>query len=220
LAKSASGEASYKTDMKHAEKGQHRLRTGRISASGLVYFVTTCIEGRRALLSEENHQQIVHESLGFCETAGWITWYCYTIMPDHLHLLFQLHEVKTLSQFMDSMEKWTSRRINEALRRSPLQRAINQGSRNRALESLPTGASTVWQDGFFDHRIRSQRDFDETVVYIFLNPVEDGLISDPWQWPGWRAKPEIEQWLRRWETEKERLEGWLEAVRKKKDIYE
>lgn len=201
------------------EKGQHRLRIGRISVPGAVYFVTTCIEGRRPLLADLITQQIVHESLSHCETAGIITWSCYNIMPDHLHILFKLHDVKTLSQFMGSMGKWTARRINQALGRSPLQRAMGQGEKNRALESPPTGAA-VWQENFFNHRIRSQKDFDETVVYIFLNPVEEGLTSDPWRWPGWRCKPEIEQWLRRWEAEKERLEEWLEAVRKKRGIYE
>ncbi|MBC7366811.1 MAG: hypothetical protein H7343_08360 [Undibacterium sp.] len=40
----------------------------------------------------------------------------------------------------------------------------------------------VWQDGFFDHRLRSNKSREEKAAYIRLNPVRAGLASEPFQW--------------------------------------
>ncbi len=220
--------------MTQPEKGQHRLRLGRISIPEIDYFVTSCVEERRPILDQESARSMLHESLAYCETSRVITWHCYTIMPDHLHMLFTLHHVKTLKGFMESFKRWTSRRINVLKCGSSLQRARTfSGSdqrqagqagarlrrRGRASESPPTSAGQVWQENYFDHRLRSAKDFNETVLYIFFNPVEDGLTKDPWLWPGWQAKPEIEEWLKRWETEEKKITDWQAEIRRKKDIY-
>ena len=207
--------------MARPEKGQKCLRGGRVSLPDVDYFVTACIEERQPLLRAERSRRVLHDSLTYCEASGLIVWHCYTTMPDHIHALFKLRDLKTLSQFIESFKKWTSRRIDGLSCRSPLQRttprprarrcSVDQGSGSttalhRALESPPTSVSKVWQDGFFDHGIRSEQDFDETVLYIFLNPVEDGLATEPWSWPGFRAKPEIDEWLRRWQAEEKRID--------------
>jgi REP element-mobilizing transposase RayT len=43
----------------------------------------------------------------------------------------------------------------------------------------------VWQENFFDHRIRSAADADEKWRYIRLNPVVKGLCADIRDWPWW-----------------------------------
>ena len=42
----------------------------------------------------------------------------------------------------------------------------------------------LWQDNFFDHRIRNQQEFGEKFQYIEQNPVVKGLCSDSkdWKW--------------------------------------
>lgn len=43
-------------------------------------------------------------------------------------------------------------------------------------------AGVAWQDGFFDHRIRSNESFREKALYIRNNPVRGGLVRDAAQW--------------------------------------
>ena len=42
----------------------------------------------------------------------------------------------------------------------------------------------MWQKNFFDHYMRTPKEFLETLEYIHENPVRRGLANDPegWQW--------------------------------------
>jgi REP element-mobilizing transposase RayT len=46
----------------------------------------------------------------------------------------------------------------------------------------------VWQDNFFDHRLRSDDEFIEKCSYIRMNPVRKGLCARPEEWP-WIVEP-------------------------------
>jgi len=41
----------------------------------------------------------------------------------------------------------------------------------------------LWQDNFFDHRIRRREEFGEKAYYIRMNPVRKGLCSATENWP-------------------------------------
>ncbi len=41
----------------------------------------------------------------------------------------------------------------------------------------------VWQDDYFDHRIRDQGELELKSGYIRRNPVAKGLCSNPEEWP-------------------------------------
>ncbi len=41
----------------------------------------------------------------------------------------------------------------------------------------------LWQRGFFDHVIRNDRDLQENLDYIAMNPVREGYVSQPWFYP-------------------------------------
>ena len=42
----------------------------------------------------------------------------------------------------------------------------------------------LWQERFFDHALRTVRDYHEKIEYIHLNPVKRGLVKRPedWKW--------------------------------------
>ncbi len=44
-------------------------------------------------------------------------------------------------------------------------------------------AGVVWQDGFFDHRLRGNESYEEKAHYIRMNPVRAGLVTEPREWP-------------------------------------
>ncbi len=62
----------------------------------------------------------------------------YTIMPDHIHLLVEIEDVKTLSKFLQSFKTHSSKKIQEL-----------------------TGKSKypIWQRGTMDHCIRDENGF-------------------------------------------------------------
>jgi REP element-mobilizing transposase RayT len=40
-----------------------------------------------------------------------------------------------------------------------------------------------WQEGFFDHLLRSQESYSQKWDYVRMNPVRAGLSQTPEEWP-------------------------------------
>jgi putative transposase len=89
------------------------------------------------------------------------------IMPDHVHLLLTP---------MRNAEGWPF----------PLQDILKlmKGPAARSVNVLLGTCGAVWQDESFDHVLRSNESFDETLEYIRQNPVRRGLATRPgeYQW--------------------------------------
>lgn len=48
---------------------------------------------------------------------------------------------------------------------------------------MATKYGIQWQDGFFDHRLRTDESAAEKGNYIRMNPVRAGLVENPEAWP-------------------------------------
>lgn len=95
------------------------------------------------------------------------------IMPDHAHLLFTaLRDLKgwtfTLPRILKSIKGTSARSINKLL-----------GTHG-----------PVWQDESFDHVLRGNESFAETVEYIRQNPVRRRLAAKPEDYPWLWVDPE------------------------------
>jgi len=91
----------------------------------------------------------------------------FVLMPDHFHLLLRLNR-GSLAQEMASFSKFTGRRINNLL----------------------GGAGSFWQEGYYEHAIRSEDDLRDILTYILQNPVRAGLVNVPEAWPYRFKSPE------------------------------
>ncbi|HEX5317432.1 MAG TPA: transposase [Candidatus Kapabacteria bacterium] len=102
----------------------------------------------------------------------------YVVMPDHFHLI--LHPLpKTengyynLREIFHSIKSFTAKRILERVEEPPRQhRSIAKRLKTH-----------IWQDENYDHLIRDERDYWEKMNYIINNPIEAGLVSDPYDYP-------------------------------------
>lgn len=147
----------------------HRLRIGRWSESGAFYFITTATEGRERLLQADAAARIVVHAIEWMEEKGRWEWLCYVVMPDHLHVLFELRGPRSLSAGIQGLKAQTGKEINRALGR----------------------VGAVWQDGFFDHRIRSEEKLEQVVFYCLRNPALAGLVKAGKSWPYWGCKADM-----------------------------
>jgi len=91
-----------------------------------------------------------------------ITVICYCIMPNHVHLVFELlKNNKGISKIMQSIKRVSSKRSNEFLRRT----------------------GRFWQDESFDRWIRDDKELFNIIHYVLENPVNAGLVDD---WSKWK----------------------------------
>ncbi len=78
----------------------------------------------------------------------------FLIMPDHIHALLSFDAARRMSRVVGDWKKWNHQENG-----------------------------VLWQDNFFDHRLRHDESLNQKAVYIRRNPVVKGLCSRPEEWP-------------------------------------
>jgi REP element-mobilizing transposase RayT len=94
-----------------------------------------------------------HERAGFAATL------CFVVMPDHLHWMMQLGEMKNLGETVQALKSLTSRKIGRP----------------------------VFQKGYYDHAVRKEEDVKNLARYIVANPLRAGLVGNINDYPHWDA---------------------------------
>lgn len=124
------------------------------------YFVTFNTRGRQAWLANDRvHERFI--GFGMRAREHGVAVGRYVLMPDHVHLFVRLppHDL-TLARWVQAL------------------RAV------LGKELLALGhAKPHWQEGFFDHVMRSGESYSEKWNYVRMNPVRAGLVADPNDWP-------------------------------------
>ncbi len=112
-------------------------------------------------LKNDNVCKIVKDCLHYPDTKEY-TLICYTMMSNHVHVVFELLEGnKGLDKIMQSIKGISARRANLVLNRS----------------------GTFWQDESFDRLIRNENEFCKVIRYVMSNPVKAGLVNN---WKDWK----------------------------------
>jgi putative transposase len=150
-------------------KGYRALRHGRHSQGGGEYFVTFCSEHRQTGLTKDSVGLEIVAEIHQMETEGIWSLRCGVIMPDHIHLLFQLGE------------------------KLPLGKAI---ARLKSKSNLQLKAGGLhWQEGYFDHRVRPKEDPLPIFLYTYLNLYKAGLLPADTSWPWFICGREDKDWF-------------------------
>ena len=140
--------------------GRRPLRLQRIFATGPLYFVTFCThERQRFLAKDEVHTAFVLFAKR-AEGTYTVAVGRYVIMPDHVHLFV---------------------RGDYNFRLGPWIGALKQALAKAATLSRAKGQ--VWQEGFFDHLLRTNGSYSQKWNYVRENPVRAGLVKSAPDWP-------------------------------------
>ena len=96
---------------------------------------------------------------------------CYCIMPNHIHLVFDLLSMERIvGDIMKSIKQFSARRINKILKQE----------------------GAFWQAESYDRLIRDEVELYFIIKYVLMNPVNAGL-TDSWRkWKGTYCNPEFE----------------------------
>ena len=117
------------------------------------YFVSTQTAQRQPLFRHDRWAKLLGQSL-FHYGENDYRLHAFVIMPDHVHILIT--------------PKVT---IEKAVQ------LIKGGFSFRARKEL-VWKFEIWQQGFTDHRIRDEEDWQHHLEYIRQNPVKAGLVTE------------------------------------------
>jgi REP element-mobilizing transposase RayT len=148
-------------DREHPQRQTAALRRGRVSVPQARYFVTLCAVRPTAALIEPTTASLVCSVYDRLVADADVIPMAFTLMPDHVHLLFRLGERLRLDQVVGKFKTMTL----------------------PALDAAGTG----WQANFFEHRLRPDEDAESYARYVFMNPYRAGLLGRDALWPWWRV---------------------------------
>ena len=123
------------------------------------FSVTLCVKPRRPIfVAAFPNANLIAEMKALQDKGFWgVLLYC--IMPDHIHLVVQPGSTglpEAVRRFKGRVATWW-RRSGDGIH--------------------------LWQDGYFDHRIRGTKGFEEKCEYILQNPVRARLAARPEDYP-------------------------------------
>jgi putative transposase len=148
----------------------HHRRSTRLTgydySAGGAYFVTICVEDRQCKLGRVEGGNVVLSATGAVVAECWeqlnkkyadVELDQFVVMPNHFHAIIGLcpsvgagsPRPVSLGQIMGFYKYETTKRVNEA---------------------IGTPGAKLWQRGYFDHVIRTDRSLEAIREYIFTNP--------------------------------------------------
>ena len=146
-------------DNPYTRRDSLRLR-GFDYTSRRIYFITVVTAKRVRFFNDARLAVATVECLLDLRKKMGFRLYAYCLMPDHFHALVGLGESRrSLAEVCGAFKSLSTR------------------------EFWRWRGGKLWQRQFFDHVIRNEEDFYETVEYIKLNPVGKGLVERWEEWP-------------------------------------
>jgi putative transposase len=93
----------------------------------------------------------------------WKSWkgkklFAWVILPDHFHAIVKVDDI-SISDIIHNLKIQYYHRISG-------------GTRQRK----------IWQNRFWDHIIRDEKDMNNHLDYIHYNPVKHGIVNDPFEY--------------------------------------
>jgi putative transposase len=135
-----------------------------------LYFVTTVARDRQPLFASESEIEILQGVIAEVRSIRPFSLLGYAVLPDHVHFLLRPSSPAStnVSDVMKSI-KWNFTR--------------NWKKAKGVQQSV-----SLWQERFWDHVIRNEKDLAAHLDYIHYNPVKHGLVASPedYEWSSFR----------------------------------
>ncbi|STX28479.1 Transposase and inactivated derivatives [Legionella beliardensis] len=140
----------------------------RSTAPGGVFFFTVTLQDRKSNLLVENIH-LLREAIGKVRTEQFFQIKAYVILPEHLHMIWQLPIGDS-----DYSQRW--KKIKTLFAKSLHKSGL-------PLIKTKHNEFCLWQRRFWEHTIKDEADFINHVNYIHYNPIKHGLVKSLHHWP-------------------------------------
>ncbi len=139
------------------------LHKERFSLNGSFYSVTSTTHKRVPIFSDFYLARELVLSLKKSDGEQATDTIGFVVMPDHFHWLIQLGDKYSLSEAVGRVKGRAALAVNK--------------QRN--------GIHKIWQAGFYDRRIKQEKETIHVMRYIVTNPLKAGLVRSLKHYPHW-----------------------------------
>jgi putative transposase len=139
------------------------------------YFITICAYMQRNLFQRQEVAELMVATFCKYRDVDEFELHEYVVMPNHVHLLVSLKDHQELSRVIQ----------------------LIKGGFSHSLREHGAVFPVVWQQRYYDRRVRDGNEFAEISRYIRQNPVRRGLVENAADYPYSSAgKPDVLQGLK------------------------
>jgi len=140
----------------------------RIFEDGYSYYLTIVTHERCPILI--NNIVLLRKSFAQSKKRFNYTIDAIVVMPDHIHMVITPDKATEYPKIIGAIKAYFSRYYegNEVLEQS------SSRSKKRY--------KAVWQKKYYEHTIRNEKDWYETMEYMKYNPVKHGLVEKVEDW--------------------------------------
>jgi putative transposase len=162
---------------------------------GHVYYLTTVVYDRLPIFARPSFVIPLLDSLNYYRYKQQFKLLGYVVMPDHVHFLIWPCGEATVPDFMRDYKEFTAKRIVRQAEVEGIQTWV-EAFRQAGLE---TGRSKnkVWQDGYWDKNVYTERFLQKKLEYVHRNPLRAGLVEalEAYPYSSYRNYAFGEEWL-------------------------
>ena len=153
----------------------------RIYGKGDLHFVTFSCYRRLSLLNTTRARNLFVKELERVRDHMHFRLIGYVVMPNHVHLLMSEPLRSTPSAAIHRLKLSFSRRVRKR------RRLAGEGQLQLSFAERSAEPRAFWQARFYDFNVYSNGKKKEKLNYMHANPVKNGLVKHPkdWPWSSW-----------------------------------
>jgi len=149
-----------------------------------LYFVSFATVNWVDVFIRPIYNDIIVDSLGYCQSQLGMELYCWCIMPSHIHLIYSAKEGNpeiVLGRFKEYTAKQLIKTISQNIQESRKEWLLWMFKRAAAKSSNNTNYQ-FWQHHNKPIELWSPSVIEQKADYIHNNPVEAGFVTEPMHW--------------------------------------
>jgi len=144
----------------------------RIYADGYSYFLTMVTHGRKPLLVD--NIELLRYAFKLSKKKYEYRIDAIVVLPDHLHMIMTPEISTEYSQIISSIKRSFVYGLDAQIKEeAKVEISASKYRRNHA---------GIWQERFYEHTIRDDKDWLEKMEYIHYNPLKHELVEDIKDW--------------------------------------
>ena len=149
-----------------------------------IYFISFSVVGWLDVFTRRIYQEILVESIIFCQQQKELKLFCYCIMPSHVHFIAYSKE-GSLSNILRDLKSFTAAKILDSIKNN-----VQESKREWMLEhfrkfgkmSPQKQTNQFWKHDNHPFYLHSNEMINQKVNYIHENPVEAGFVNFSHEW--------------------------------------
>ena len=156
----------------------------RIATSDDAYFATFTVVDWVDVFTRQEYKQYMVENLKICQERKGLILHAYVIMTNHIHLIGEIVNGKTMSDWFRDFKSFTSKGLFKLISENPAESRkqwMTDLFRKHGRENELNLDFQIWQNGSHPTVLYPQypKMIAQKINYIHQNPVRAGFVDDP-----------------------------------------